>query len=88
MNRIQVILAIDTANLPTNFQEIVKHEQELLFNWKEQGFLEHLYLSEYKDAAFLIFKDVDDLKVKQLIETLPLFQFKKSVEYFKLVQQF
>lgn len=88
MNKIQVILTIDTENLPENFQEIVKHEQEVLFVWKEQGILEHLYLTQTKNAAILILKDIDELKVKELVESLPLYQLKKSVEYFNIVQQF
>lgn len=88
MNRVQVILAIDTANLPVNFQEIVKHEQALLFQWKEEGILEHLYLTQNRDAAIMILKEEDNVKVKALIESLPLFQFRKSVEYFNLSQQF
>lgn len=88
MNRIQVILAIDMANIPGNFQEIVKHEQEVLFNWKQDEILEHLFLTQSKDAAVLILKGVDELKAKSMIETLPLFQYKKSVQYFSLIQQF
>lgn len=88
MNRIQVILSIDTTNLPANFQEIVKHEQEVLFQWKAEGFLEHLYISQAKDAAVLILKDMDETKAEELVEGLPLFQLKKSVQYFNLVQQF
>ncbi|WP_336734398.1 hypothetical protein [Chryseobacterium sp. VD8] len=86
MNRIQVILAIDTNNLPENFQQILKHEQEVLADWKEKGILEHLFLTQTKDAAVIILKEVDE--AKELIETLPLYQIKKSVEYLNLVKQF
>lgn len=88
MNRIQVILSIDTDNLPTDFPEIVKHEQVILFKWKEEGILEHLYLTQTKDAAIMILKNVDDAKAKALTESLPLFKWKKNVQYFNLVQQF
>jgi muconolactone D-isomerase len=37
MNRIQAILTIDTDNLPENFQEILKHEQEVVAQWKDEG---------------------------------------------------
>jgi len=33
MNRIQTILTIDTENLPSNFQEILKYEQEVVAKW-------------------------------------------------------
>lgn len=88
MNRIEAILTIDTENLPANFQEIIKHEQEVVARWKEQGILEHLFLRPARNGAVLIFKDVDEQQVKELVETLPLYQLKKSIEYLSLIQQF
>lgn len=88
MNRIQVILSIDMTNLPENFQELVKHEQEVLFKLKEDGVLEHFLLTNTKDAAVMILKDIDETKAKNLIESLPLYQLKKNVEYLNLTKQF
>jgi hypothetical protein len=88
MNRIQVILTIDTENLPDNFQEILKHEQEVVAKWKEQGILESLYLRQSKNGAVLIFKNIDKAKASSLMEQLPLFKLKKSVEYYSLIKQF
>lgn len=88
MNRIQVILTIDIANLPANFQEIVEHEQKILFKWKEDGVLEHLFLTQTKDGAVMVLNNIDESKAKELVETLPLFQLKKSVEYLNLIKQF
>lgn len=87
-NRIQAILTIDTDNLPDNFQEIIKHEQEVVAKWKTEGFLENLFLRQGKNGAVLIFKDIDEEKAKELMETLPLYKLKKSVEYFVLIKQF
>jgi len=88
MNRIEVILTLDMANIPANFQEILKHEQEVVAKWKEDGILEHLFLREAKNGAVLIFKDLDEEQVKELMKTLPFYQLKKSVEYLSLIQQF
>jgi len=88
MNRILAILTIDSDNLPKNFQEIVKHEQEIIAEWKAKGIVEHLYLRETKNGAVLIFKDRDEMQVKKLMEELPLYQLKKSIEYYALIQQF
>jgi hypothetical protein len=88
MNRIQAILTIDTDNLPANFQEIIKHEQEVVAKWKEEGILEHLFLRQERNGAILIFKDVDEVKAKELMEKLPLYQLKKSVEYLNLIKQY
>ena len=88
MNRVQVILTIDMENLPSNFPELLKQEQEVVDSWKLQGFLEHLFLRQTKNGAVLIFKDIDEEQVKALMVTLPFYQIKKSVEYFNLIQQF
>jgi muconolactone D-isomerase len=88
MKKIQVILTLDMDNLPENFQEILKHEQEVVARWKEEGILEHLFLRDARNGAVLIFKDVDEQKVKELMEILPFYKLKKSVEYFNLIQQF
>ena len=87
-NRIQAILTLDMDNIPSNFQEIIKQEQEVVAQWKAEGFLEHLFLRQTKNGAVLIFKDIDEEKAKELMEKLPLYQLKKSVEYLNLIQQF
>jgi hypothetical protein len=86
MKRILVILTIDTENLPENFQEIIKHEREVIAKWKEEGFLEQLFLRQTKNGAVLIFKDIDEATVNQLMPTLPLYQLKKSIEVFPLIK--
>jgi muconolactone D-isomerase len=88
MNRIEVILTLDMDNIPSNFQEILKHEQGGVAKWKAEGILEHLFLRETKNGAVLIFKDLDEEQVKELMKTLPFYQLKKSVEYLSLIQQF
>jgi hypothetical protein len=88
MNTIQAILTIDTENLPDNFSEIIKHEQEVVAKWKADGILEHLFLRQGRNGAVLIFKDIDEPKARELMETLPLYKLKKSVEYFSLIKQF
>lgn len=87
-NNILVVFTIDTDNLPSNFQEIIKHEQEVIAQWKVDGIIEHLFLRQTKNGAVIVFKDIDEVKAKELMETLPLYQFVKSVEYFNLMKQF
>ena len=88
MNRIQVILTIDTDNLPANFPEILKEEQEVVKQWKQEGFLENLFLRDTKNGAILIFKDITEDRAKELMERLPFFKLRKSIEYFNLIKQF
>jgi muconolactone D-isomerase len=86
MKRILVILTIETDNLPNNFTEIIKHEREVVAKWKEEGFLDQLFLRQSKNGAILIFKDIDETKVNELMITLPLYQFKKSIEILSLIK--
>jgi muconolactone D-isomerase len=88
MNRIEVILTLDMENLPANFPEILKQEQEIVAKWKENGFLEHLYLREARNGAVLIFKDLEEEKVKELMQELPFFKLSKQIEYLNLILQF
>jgi muconolactone D-isomerase len=88
MNRVQVILTLDMENLPRNFPEILKQEQEVVAGWKAQEILEHLFLRQTKNGAVLIFKDMAEEQVKALIVKLPFYKIKKSVEYFNLIKQF
>lgn len=86
MNRVLVILTIDTDNLPGNFAEILKHEREVVAQWKKEGFLEQLFLRPAKNGAVMIFKDLDEEKVNQLMTTLPFYQLKKSLEVLPLIK--
>jgi hypothetical protein len=86
MNRIMVILTIDIENLPVNFPEIIQHEREVVAQWKKEGFLDQLFLRQTRNGAVLIFKDIDEAKVNELMPTLPLYVLKKSVEVFPLIK--
>lgn len=85
-NNILVVFTINTENVPANFQEIIKHEQEVLAQWKNEGYVEHLFLRQTKNGAVIVFKDIDQTKAKELMESLPLYQFVKSVEYLQLMK--
>jgi muconolactone D-isomerase len=87
-NNILAIFTIATDNLPNNFQEIIKHEQEVVSAWKADGLIEHLFLRPTRNGAVIVFKDVDEARAKELMESLPLYQFVQSVEYFPLMKQF
>ena len=87
-NNILAIFTIATDNLPDNFQEIIKHEQEVISAWKADGLIEHLFLRPTRNGAVIVFKDVDEARAKELMESLPLYQFVLSVEYFPLIKQF
>lgn len=82
------ILTIDTGNLPKNFQEILKLEQEVVARWKAEGILENLFLRQGRNGAVLIFRDMDVAKATELMETLPFFKIKSGLEFYELIKQF
>lgn len=86
MNRVLVILTIDTDNLPSNFQEILHKEREIVSQWKKEGFLEQLFLRPTKNGAVLIFKDITEERANELMKTLPFYQLKKSIEMLPLIK--
>ncbi|MFN4984941.1 MAG: hypothetical protein ACK5BQ_02355 [Ignavibacteria bacterium] len=87
MKRIMAILTIDTDNLPSNFQEILQHEREVVARWKAEGILDQLFLRETRNGAVLIFKDVTEEDVQQLMTTLPFYKIKKSLEILGLIAE-
>lgn len=86
MNRILVILTIETDNLPENFPQILQQEREVVAQWKQAGFLEQLFLRPTKNGAVLIFKDIDEEKATQLMTTLPFYPLRKSIEILPLIK--
>ena len=86
VNRILVILTIDTDNLPENFPQILQQEREVVAQWKLAGFLEQLFLRPTKNGAVLIFKDIDEEKATQLMTTLPFYPLRKSIEILPLIK--
>ena len=86
MNRILVILTIDTDNLPSNFPQILQHEREVVAQWKKEGVLDQLFLRPTKNGAVLILKDINEEKANELIKTLPFYALKKSIEILPLIK--
>ena len=86
MNRILVILTIDTDNLPENFPQILQQEREVVAQWKQAGFLEQLFLRPTKNGAVLLFKDIDEEKATQLMTTLPFYPLRQSIEVLPLIK--
>ena len=87
MNKVLVILTIDLENLPSNFQEILQQERAVVAQWKQEGFLEQLYLRPTKNGAILIFKDKTEEEAHQLMTTLPFYALRKSMEVFPMISE-
>ncbi len=86
MNRVLVILTIDTENLPSNFQEILQGERKVVSEWKNEGILDQLFLRPTRNGAVLIFKNLDEDQVNQRMTTLPFYPLRKSIEVLPLIK--
>jgi ABC-type sugar transport system ATPase subunit len=88
MNKLLAILTLDMENIPANFQEILIHEKQVVEEWKSAGILENLFLREEKNGAVFIFNNIHETEARELMQKLPLYALKKSIEYLSLMKQF
>ena len=79
------ILTIHTDNLPENFQDIIKHEKQVVAAWKTEGILDQLFLRPTRNGAILIFKNLTEEEVNEKMQTLPLYPLMKSLEVLPLI---
>lgn len=67
---------------------MLKQVQISIGKWKEEGILEHLFIRQGKHGSVLVFKNIEEEKVKELIELLPVYKYAESIEYLKLAKEF
>lgn len=90
MNRILVLITLSGIGIDTikSTPELPKRESEFVQRWKEEGLLESFFISLTKESAVLIFKNMDVIRAKEFIATLPYFPYMASIEYHNLNKQF
>ena len=71
-----------------NLQDILPKESAVVTGWKNQGILAHMFLKSDRSGAILVFNNIDETRAKELVKTLPLFQYFDKVEYSILDKQF
>lgn len=81
------ILTIKDEFKSEELSEVLKHEREVIEQWKQAGYLHDMYLRQAKNGAVLLFKELEEHKVRDLISSLPLFPYLKPVEYLGLLKQ-
>lgn len=90
MNRILVLITLSDSGIDIikANPDLPKKEMEFVNQWKQEGILEHFYISVSKTDAVLIFQNRNESQTKALIETLPYFPYMAKIEYRDLNQQF
>jgi hypothetical protein len=81
------ILTIKDDVTAEDLAEVLKQEREVIAQWTKDGLLHDFYLRQTKNGAVIMFKELDEAKSRELIETLPLFPYLKPVEYLGLLKQ-
>lgn len=90
MNRIMVLITLSDSGIVTikSNPELPKKEMEYVNQWKAESILESFFISVSKKDAVLIFQNVEEIKVKELIESLPYYPYMGKIDYHNLNKQF
>ena len=90
MHKIMVVISLSNEGIQTIIAnpELPKKEMEFVAKWKAENILENFFISVSKKDAVLIFQNIDENKVKELIEILPYFPYMLKIEYHNLNKQF
>ena len=90
MNRIPVLISLPAESIEKirATPDLQQKEMQFIKQWQDDGILESFFISVSKTGAALIFKDVNEIQTKELIETLPYFPYMSKVDYFDLDKQF
>lgn len=85
---VSILLADESIEKIKLNPELQRREMEYVKQWQQEGILEHFFITASKRGAFLIFKDVDEVATRKLIQGLPYYPFMATVEYVSLDKHF
>lgn len=90
MKRTLVLITLSPEGMSTikATPELQQAEMRFINDWKAEGILESFFISTDRTGAFLLFKEVDVDRTKELIGGLPYFPYMAHVQYFELDKQF
>ena len=86
MNITAVILTLKEGVNVSELGAILKHEQEMVAQWKADGIIHDMYLRQGRNGAVILFKELNETAVQALIETLPLYPYFKPAEFLGLLK--
>ncbi|OYU96849.1 MAG: hypothetical protein CFE21_00755 [Bacteroidetes bacterium B1(2017)] len=86
INITAVILTLKEDVKLEELADVLKHEQEVIAQWKQAGYIHDMYLREGRKGAVILFNELTELKVTDLVESLPLMPYFKPAEYLNLLK--
>lgn len=90
MNSILVLITLSESGIETikSNPELPQREMEFVNKWKAEKILVNFFISVSRKDAVLIFENVDEDTVKELIASLPYFPYMSNIDYHILNKQF
>ena len=81
MNKIVVIITLSDSGIDTikSNPDLPIKEKAFVNRWKQENILESFFISVAPKEAVLIFQNVDEEKIKMLINTLPYFPHMEKI---------
>jgi muconolactone D-isomerase len=86
MNITAVILTLKEGVNLSELGAVLKHEQEMVDQWKTEGIIHDLYLRQGRNGAVIMFNERNESAVQSLIEQLPLYPYFKPAEFLGLLK--
>ncbi len=80
MNITAVIITIKDEVNVDDIPEVLQQERAIIQEYNAKGYMYDLLLRPNRNGALLLFKDLEDDKVQELVNALPLFPYLKTVE--------
>lgn len=83
-----ISLSIESMEKIKAIPDLPQKEMQFIIQWQQDGILENFFLTASKTGAVLIFKDVNEVMAREMIESLPYFPYMSRITYLNLDKHF
>jgi len=86
MNITAVLITIKEDVNVNDIPEVLQQERAIIQEYNAKGYIYDLLLRPNRNGALLLFKDLEDDKVQELVNALPLFPYLKTIETWPFIK--
>jgi len=86
MNITAVLITIKEDVNVDDIPEVLQQERAIIQEYTAKGYMYDLFLRPNRNGALLMFKDLEDDKVQELVNALPLFPYLKTIETWPFIK--
>lgn len=80
MNEVFINITDEVDKIP-HIEDLLPKEYQYADKLKSEGILTHLFVKADKSGAYLVMKNVDIDKAKELLRGFPMYPYYQKVEY-------